>query len=137
MKRSLAALVVVAMIALANTALAQDWQALADTETIQVVTKDEFGKPRETTVWLAVYDGHGYIRTGATRWGKEIQREPDVVVRIAGDEFPLRAAPIGAGDATFAAVTDVFRQKYGFSDAAIGVFRNLGGTPTIMRLDPR
>lgn len=135
--RSAAVLAAVVMIAFASVASAQDWKALADTDTIQVITKDEFGASRETTVWLAVYEGHGYIRTGGTRWGKEIQRDPDVTVRIAGNEFPLRAVPIGAGDATFTAVTDVFRQKYGFSDAAIGVFRSMGGTPTIMRLDPR
>jgi hypothetical protein len=97
-KRSLAALAAVATLAFATGAFAQDWNALADTETIEVITKDEFGKPRETTVWLAVHDGHGYIRTGGTRWGKEIRRDPDVVVRIAGHEFPLRAVPIGAGD---------------------------------------
>jgi hypothetical protein len=108
-----------------------------DTETIQVVTKDELGAPRETTVWLAVYEGHGYIRTGGTRWGKDVRRDPDVLVRIAGDEYSLRAVPLTAGDATYTAVTDVFRQKYGFSDAALSIVRGIGGAPRIMRLDPR
>jgi hypothetical protein len=137
MNRNLAALAAVACIAFPSAASAQDWKAVADTDTIQVVTKDELGAPRETTIWLAVYEGHGYIRTGGTRWGDNVRRDPDVLVRIGGDEYSLRAVPVPPGDATYTAMTDVFRSKYGFSDAALSLVRGIGGAPTIMRLDPR
>jgi hypothetical protein len=136
MTRSMSALAFGSLLLFASGAAAQEWNTLADVETIQVVTHDADGATRETTVWLAVYQGHGYIRTGGTRWHANIERNPDVLVRIRGDEFPLRAVAI-AQDDTYAAVNQVYNQKYGFSDTAIGLFRNLGGPPTIMRLDPR
>ena len=130
------ALAFFSLFVLASAAAAQDWNAVADVDTIEVVTHDEGGAERVTTIWLAVYQGHGYIRTGGTKWHANIERDPDVVVRIGGESFPLRTVAI-AQDDTYAAVNQLFNQKYGFSDTAIGWFRNLGGTPTIMRLDPR
>ena len=137
MNRWLHALAVGSLLAFATSSAAQDWNALAGVETIQVVTHDEDGAVRETTVWLAVSDGHGYIRTGGTKWGANVKRNPDVLVRIGGDEYPLRAIAIPPEDAVYAAVIGVFRQKYGFPDAAMGILRNLGGPATILRLDPR
>jgi hypothetical protein len=125
------------LLLLASAAAAQDWNAAAPVETIQVVSHDEDGAVRDTTVWLAVYQGHGYIRTGGTTWGANVKRDPNVQVKIGSDEYPLRAVSIATGDPVYAAVSDVFRQKYGFSDKVMGLLRNLGGPATIMRLDPR
>jgi len=130
------ALAVVACFGVASAAAAQDWNALADVETVEVVTHDDDGKARETTVWLLVYEGQGYIRTGGTRWGANIQRDPDLLLRVGGDEFALRTASIPEGD-EYTALADAFRKKYGFQDALMGVVRGIGGTPSIMRLDPR
>jgi hypothetical protein len=141
MTRTLAALACAAAVALGAVARAgapPDWNAVAGVETIQVKTHDddEAKSPRDTTIWLAVHEGHGYIRTGGTRWGKNVLRDPDVVVEIEGVAYPLRATEIPAG-ATYDAVTQTFRDKYGFSDAALSLVRGIGGAPHIFRLDAR
>jgi len=115
-----------------------DWKNFADLDTIQVVTRDDDEEHtlRETTIWLAVYEGQGYIRTGATTWGANVRREPNVVVRMGGANYELRATPIPEGE-VYDAVKQTLRDKYGFMDSAMSIFRGIGGTPTIMRLDGR
>ncbi|HXK23627.1 MAG TPA: DUF2255 family protein [Myxococcota bacterium] len=115
-------------------AAAPDWNAAAGVQTVQVVTTNEDGTPRDTTIWLAVVDGQGYIRTGHTHWEGNIERNPEVVLRIEKAEYPLRAEFVEDA-ALRARIEQVFRQKYGFSDAFIGVFRS--GEPKIMKLAPR
>jgi hypothetical protein len=115
-----------------------NWKNFADLRTIQVVTldDDEEHTPRETTIWLVVHEDQGYIRTGATTWGANVQRDPNVVIRMGGANYELRATPIPEGE-LYDAVKQVFRDKYGFMDAALSLVRGIGGTPTIMRLDGR
>lgn len=116
------------------TAGAPDWNAVAAVDTVEIVTADEDGTPRETTIWLAVVDGQGYIRTSNTRWAENIARNPDVVLRIEGTEYPLRVEYI-EDEALRARVHQTFRDKHGFSDAFISVFRS--SHPKIMRLNER
>ena len=134
----LAAAGVAALALGAATALAHpvNWSQLADVDTIEIMSSNEDGSTRTTTIWLAVRKGEGYIRTGGTRWGANVERNPDVVVRIAGRDYPLRATRI-TDPVVFDEVNEVFRQKYGFPDAVMGVLRGLLGEPKIMRLDPR
>ena len=113
---------------------APDWASVADVGTIEVVTRDEGGDPRETTVWLIVVDGRGYLRTGGTRWGANLVRDPRAVLRIDETEYPMRVEFV-EDDATREQVVAAFREKYGFTDAFIAVFR--GSRPKIMRLLPR
>ncbi len=115
-----------------------NWKNFAALDTIQVVTSDddEEHARRETTIWLAVLEDQGYIRTGATTWGANVRRDPNLVVVMDGVDYELRAVPIPDGE-LYDAVTQVFRSKYGFMDTAIGLFRGIGGTPTIMRLEGR
>jgi len=122
------------LLAAARTETSPDWNAVAQTSTIQIVTKEADGSPRETTIWLAVVDGKGYIRTGSTHWWNNIGRDPDVVLRIEGREYALRA--VGVEDAALCQrVEDTFRAKYGVSDRVVGFF--FRSVPHIMRLDPR
>lgn len=133
--------VLCALAAQADSAL-PDWENFADLGTIQVVTSDPSLDPgeapyrRETTVWLVVHEGQGYIRTGATKWGANIRRNSNVTVIMNGVGYELNATSIPEG-ALYDAVTQSFRDKYGFQDAALGVFRRIGGTPMIMRLEGR
>jgi len=115
-----------------------NWKHFAELDTIQIVTADDDKEHtrRETTIWLAIHDDQGYIRTGATTWGANVLRDPNVVVIMDGVDYELRATPIPQGE-LYDAVNQSFRDKYGFMDAAISVFRGIGGTPTIMRLDGR
>ncbi len=115
-----------------------NWKNFADIETIQVVTADddEAHTPRDTTIWLAVYQDQGYIRTGGTTWGDNARRDPNLVIRMNDAEYALHATAIQEGE-LYDAVAQAFRDKYGFEDAAMSVIRAIGGTPTIMRLDGR
>ena len=122
------------MAALPAAAAAPDWNALKDVETVEIVTTDEDGSSRDTTIWLAVVDGQGYIRTGNTRWGANIERNPDVTLRIEGKEHPLRVEFV-SDTALRTRIEQTFRDKYGFSDSFIALFRS--GDPKIMRLVAR
>jgi hypothetical protein len=113
-----------------------DWNAASGVDTIQIVTRDEQGTRRERTIWLVVIDGRGYIRAGGTsRWDAGIDLHPEVEVEIEGIRYPLRATRIPEDSELYDAVNRAMREKYGFSDALIGVFRGIGGRPRILRLD--
>jgi len=100
-----------------------DWTALAAEEEVQVATHDADGELRNTTIWLAVVDGQGYLRTGDTRWRANLEREPDTVFRSAGQEYAMRAQHVTDPE-LIARINAVFREKYGFSDRFIGWFSN-------------
>ena len=122
------------MAVLPAAAAAPDWNALKDVETIEIVTTDEDGSSRDTTIWLAVVDGQGYIRTGNSTWKGNIERNPDVTLRVEDTEYPVRAEFVSDADLK-TRVEQTLRDKYGFSDSFIGIFRI--GEPNIMRLVPR
>jgi hypothetical protein len=111
-----------------------DWEAVAGENTIQIITVDLDGATRDTTIWLAVVAGEGYIRTSGTRWFGNVEREPRVVVRIAGEEYRLRADLVADQDVKDR-VEAVFREKYGLWDRLRGVY--VWGATNIMRLSPR
>jgi hypothetical protein len=111
-----------------------DWNAVADVRTVQVVTTDADGSPRDTKVWLAVVDGQGYIRTGGTTWGDNVVRNPDVTLRFEDGEHPLRVEFV-EDEAERERIVAAFRAKYGFTDRMLSFMR--GSRPRIMRLLPR
>jgi len=126
-------------IALGATPLAgaagPDWTQVADVEEIHVLTLDEDGSSRETKIWLTVLDGQGYIRTSrSTTWGGNVEREPEIALRIEETEYPLRASFV-TDEALREQVVASFRAKYGWTDGFLNFMR--GSNPRIMRLDPR
>ena len=121
--------------ALAAGAAELDWNSVADVGQVRALTTNEDGTPRETTIWLAVLDGRGYIRTSrSTTWGDNVERNPDIALRIGDTEHPLRASFV-EDEALRARVVAAFREKYGWIDGPLNVFR--GSKPRIMQLDPR
>jgi hypothetical protein len=63
-----------------------DWTRFTDTQTIQIVSTDEDGGQRLTTIWIVVLDRQAYIRTAGTTWGDNVEREGALKLReIAGD----------------------------------------------------
>ena len=134
---TLAALWVAIPLALSAAARAAepDWEKLKDVGRIEVVTHDEDGDTRETTIWFAVLDGQGFIRTGGSTWGQNIRRSPkDVVLRIEGVEYPLQAEFIES-DSLRERVVAAFRAKYGWFDGAAQFMR--GERPNIMHMISR
>jgi hypothetical protein len=113
---------------------APDWDGLRELGTVEVVTTDLDGADRETTVWLAVVDGAGYVRTGSSRWGDNVVRSPELELRALGSTHPMRVEFV-EDDAVRERVAQAFREKYGFSDWAVSWIR--GSRPKIMHLQPR
>ena len=123
-----------AVLAASGAAAAQDWGAIGATDVVVVVTRNQDGSERETKVWIIEVDDRAYIRTAATRWYGNVERETDIVLRVGEDELPLRAVLVT--DALLAEqVEAAFREKHGFWDAFMEIFRF--GEPHVMRLEPR
>jgi hypothetical protein len=92
------------------------------------------GTRNETTVWLAVLDNHGYIRTGDTSWYPNLERKPEIGVRIAGKDYAVTALLV-TDQAVIDKVQAEFAHKYGWPDTVRGwIFRS---PPHIVRLVPR
>ncbi len=96
-----------------------EWASVAAEETAKVVTVDADGALRETTVWFVTVDGAGYLRTSGSRWFGNLERDPDVVLRIGGAAHALRAERV-TDPALAARAQAAFREKYGFSDQWLG-----------------
>jgi len=110
------------------------WDDYASVEEVEALTTDADGSARETTIWLVVVDGKGYIRTGSTKWGDNVVRDPAIAIRVEGREIPVRVQFI-EDEALRERVIAAFRAKYGWPDGALNFVR--GSHPKIMQLDPR
>jgi hypothetical protein len=110
------------------------WASVADEAVPEIVTRDPDGDLRETKLWIVVVDGAGFVRTTGTRWLGNIERDPNVVLRIGGAAHLLRAERVD-DPALIARVEQAFRAKYGFSDRLTGWV--LPGEPTVLRLVER
>lgn len=116
----------------ADTAL--DWTAVADQRVPVIATRDPDGSERVTKLWLVVVDGQGLIRTSNTRWFRNIERDPNVVLRVGGHSHPLRAELV-ADESLEESAHAAFREKYGWQDRLIHPFGEPDGH--VMRLVPR
>jgi hypothetical protein len=111
-----------------------EWDRYSEEGTVEVITTNEDGSARETKVWLAVVDGQGYIRTGKTRWGGNLERNPEITLRIGETELSMRVEFV-TDPTERDAVKAALRAKHGFSDWILSPLR--GRNPKIMRLVPR
>jgi hypothetical protein len=133
-------LLAVAVAACASAPLSEatgpiDWGAVADVSVPRIVTVDPDGDSRVTKLWIVVVDGAGYIRTSGTRWFGNIERDPEVVLRVGGVAYPLRARLVL--DANLRdRINAAFRTKYGFEDRLAGWFSS-PDQANILRLIPR
>ena len=128
---SFVALLLLPLVAVANE---PDWQALSHVEVIEVVTRDEDGDLRDRPVWFVEVDGAIYLRSSGSRWIQNLRRDPELLVRIEGVEYPLRAVEV-SGDEMVAAVDAASAEKYGWQNSVITFFRQ--DAPDLMRLEPR
>ena len=117
------ALAVVLVIASAAAAEPIEWNAVTTEQTVVVLTKEADGAPRETTVWLVVVDGRGYVRTGDTHWHANIARNPEIGVRIAGVDYAVKVEHV-TDPALRAKINAAYGEKYGFSNTFVGWFAN-------------
>ena len=110
-----------------------DWASFADLDTVEVVTTDEDGDERETTIWVRVVDGQGYIRTSLrSTWGDNTERFPDIAIR-GGPIDHFVHADLVTDDEQKQRIVEAFDEKYG-TNFIIDWIR---GDPRIFRLEPR
>jgi hypothetical protein len=111
-----------------------DWDAIAELDTVHVVTTDSDGGERSTKIWVAVLDGVGYIRTSqGSTWGDNVAKVPEIALHVAGKDYPLNASFIEE-PAERERIIAAFEAKYG-SNPLLNLIR--GSDPRIMRLAPR
>jgi len=122
-KKPMIAAILAAALALAGAAHGSplDWTKFTDTETIEVVSTDEDGGQRLTTIWIVVLDRQAYIRTAGTTWGDNVEREGGLKMRDMADR-PVRAERVLSA-AEVERVVAAFREKYGTTDAVMELFR--------------
>jgi len=99
-----------------------DWSRWADLETVEVISTDEGGGSRLTTIWIVVLDGQAYIRTAGTTWGDNVEREGKLKLKGAPGEYVLNAEKV-TDPSLQEEVVAAFREKYGTTDAVMEFFR--------------
>jgi hypothetical protein len=99
-----------------------DWTRFTDTQTIEIVSTDDDGGQRLTTIWIVVLDRQAYIRTAGTTWGDNVERNGALKLRETGGDRPLRAEKV-LSEAEVERVVAAFREKYGTTDAVMELFR--------------
>ena len=120
--KSMVCAAVLLAVASAVRAAELDWQRFQDADVIEILTQDEGGAPRETSVWIVSFDGHGYVRTNDSRWLANIRRGSGVALRLGEQEFAVSARE--PNDAALSArVEEQFKQKYGFMQKVMSAFR--------------
>jgi len=92
--RAMSRLLVAALALVASGAGAGefDWAPAREESVVEIVTTDEDGEPRETSVWIVVLDDAGYVRTNDSAWLANIRRGSPVRLRVREPTL-LRLAP--------------------------------------------
>jgi hypothetical protein len=129
-----ACLLLAAALAPSARAAELDWRRFQDEDVIEVLTHDENGALRETSVWIVAFDDHGYLRTNDSRWLANIRRGSSVALRIGEEQFAVSARE--PDDAALTArVEEQFKQKYGVTQRVMSFFRMR--EPTLLELTSR
>ena len=124
------------LLALAGAAQAAglDWQRFQDADVVQIVTHDEDGDLRETSIWIVTFDDRGYVRTNDSRWLANIRRGSGIALRLGEQEFAVSAREPN-DPALTARVEEHFKKKYGFMQRVMSTFRMR--EPTVLELTAR
>ena len=127
---------IVLVLGLAGSAQASalDWQRFQQADVIQILTHDEDGDRRATSIWIVAFDEHGYVRTNDSRWLANIRRGSGVALRLGEQEFAVSAREPN-DPALTARVEEQFKQKYGFMQRVMSTFRRR--EPTLLELTAR
>jgi hypothetical protein len=121
-KPSVAVLVLALALASVAHAVAPEWNDLADLQTVEVISTNEDGGQRLTTVWIVVLEHQAYLRTGGTTWGDNVEREGTLRLRVPRGEYTLRAEKV-LSPSEIASVEAAFAEKYGRADWWSGFVR--------------
>ncbi len=97
-----------------------DWETVGDRWTVHLVTQDEDGDERRTRLWIAVVGGTGVLRTGETRWGKNLRRDLHGGLLVRGVEHRVDVEFVEEEEMQ-KKIHEAFREKYGWQDRLVGV----------------
>jgi hypothetical protein len=122
---------------LPSPALSANWEVAESEDEIEVTTSNKNGSERRTTIWIAVLDTDAFVRTSGTPWERNIKRDPNAVLTIAGKDTPIRFERI-RNDELIDRVQRKFREKYGGVPDRMARFVRilLGAGSHIYRVDP-
>jgi hypothetical protein len=112
---------------------ANDWTAAESAVEIIVATTNKDGSERNTTIWIAVLDGEAFVRTSGTAWGRNVELNPNIVLRIADETYSARGERV-LDAVQIACVQAKFREKYGFGDRLARFVRFMMGGARIYRV---
>ncbi len=90
-------------------------QAAAERWSVHIVTRDPDGEDRVTRIWLAALDGVGVIRTGDSRWWRNLERDRNCRIRVSETDYSVRVEFVTEHEEK-ARIDDVFLEKYGWQD---------------------
>jgi deazaflavin-dependent oxidoreductase (nitroreductase family) len=88
-----------------------------------ITTRRLTGQPREIEIWFAKHGGHFYLvaERESANWGRNIQSQPQVKVRIGDAQFHAIARVVhnDSEPQLAATVKALFDGRYGWSDGLI------------------
>ncbi len=91
-----------------------DWRFTNDIEEIFIETRPWYGLPHSTTIWCAELDGKLYVGSYGDQkkaWEKNIARNPEARLRIAGKIYQVKLTPVSDPNLTDA-LHAAYAQKY-------------------------
>jgi hypothetical protein len=94
-----------------------DWSFTSGVEEILIETRSGYGLPHSVTIWCVSLDGELYVGASAPdfpqrrRWVRNVRRDPDVRLGIAGRIYERRLEPV-ADPVLADSVNRAFGRKY-------------------------
>jgi hypothetical protein len=102
-------------------------------------SRDEDAPTHRTTIWVVTVDGTVFVRSvrgGKGRWYREASANPAAALHVGDERIPVRAVPV-TDDATIAAVSEAYQEKYGrTSPGSTRAMVQPDTLPTTLRLEP-
>ena len=110
-----------------------------ETREVRIETRrDEDAPAHGTTIWVVTVDGSVFVRSvrgGRGRWYREVSANPAAALHVGDDRIRVRAVPV-TDDATIAAVSEAYREKYGrTSPGSTRAMMQPETLPTTLRLE--
>lgn len=92
-------------------------------EVVTLVTKDEDGNVHETPLWVVDVEGVQWLRAGNpdADWVDQLRENPRVEL-VRNDELRSYEVEFVVDDPTREHINEMMREKYGASDAMVGLF---------------
>jgi hypothetical protein len=101
---------------------------------VELLTADEDGELRETSVWVVVVGDAAYVRTNDSAWLENIRRGSAVRLRVREVENSMHRVEV-ADAALKVRVEEAFKAKYGRLQRVMSALRLR--EPTVLELRPK